>query len=211
MDVRELLDRSRKELLDVSTRNRLLSIPVDSKSARVVRVIGGSSGDIFRLLVTEKKSLSFLPSRGKNGQNTDLHLGAQKSAEGEEDEIGLPQPEDDQGGTSGTEKKHSDLRLQTSLSPEGLQRRLLDLYHDSRAMIEEQGVNILYLAMGHLKWFEAEQADTPRYAPLILVPVELSRKSASEKFVLKWTEDDIEENLSLGNKLKQDFGIELPP
>jgi len=42
------------------------------------------------------------------------------------------------------------------------------------------------------------------------VPVELSRKSASEKFILKWTEDDIEENLSLGNKLKQDFDIELP-
>ena len=78
-------------------------------------------------------------------------------------------------------------------------------------MIEEQGVNILYLALGHLKWFEAEQADTPRYAPLILVPVELSRKSASEKFILNWTEDDIEENLSLGNKLKQDFDIGLPP
>ena len=26
-------------------------------------------------------------------------------------------------------------------------------------MVEEQGVNILYLALGQLKWFEAEHAD----------------------------------------------------
>lgn len=36
-----------------------------------------------------------------------------------------------------------------------------------------------------------------RLAPLILVPVVLSRRSASERFVLRWNEEDIEENLSL--------------
>jgi very-short-patch-repair endonuclease len=127
----------------------------------------------------------------------------------------LPQPEEEHPGdeidqTTGLPKRQLDNRLQTSFTPEGLQRRLLDLYHDSRAMIEEQGVNILYLALGHLKWYEADQADTPRYAPLILVPVELSRKTASEKFILRWNEDDFEENLSLAAKLKQDFSIELP-
>ncbi|HVY69737.1 MAG TPA: DUF3320 domain-containing protein [Verrucomicrobiae bacterium] len=101
--------------------------------------------------------------------------------------------------------------MQTALSPEGLQRRLLDLYQDARTMIEEQGVNILYLALGHLTWFETEQPGAPKHAPLILVPVELSRKSASERFVLKWTADDIEENLSLRAKLKADFGLDLPP
>jgi uncharacterized protein DUF4011/AAA domain-containing protein len=111
---------------------------------------------------------------------------------------------------NGVAKRHADLRLQTALTPEGLQRRLLDLYTNARTMIEEQGVNVLYLALGHLKWFEAGHSDTPRYAPLILVPVELERKTASERFRLKWREEDIESDLSLEARLKADFKIELP-
>jgi hypothetical protein len=59
----ELLNSSRKELLDLSTRNRLLSIPVDSKSARIIQVRDELSEQVFRLLVSEKKSFSFLPGR----------------------------------------------------------------------------------------------------------------------------------------------------
>jgi len=212
----DLLNTSRKELLDLSTRNRLLSIPVDSSSAKIVQIRDELTSQVFRMLVPEKKSFSFLPGRpsvagGRAGaavQDPDIFL---------DDGLvpALPQPEEEHPGdeidqTTGLPKRQLDNRLQTSFTPEGLQRRLLDLYHDSRAMIEEQGVNILYLALGHLKWYEADQADTPRYAPLILVPVELSRKTASEKFILRWNEDDFEENLSLAAKLKQDFSIELP-
>jgi hypothetical protein len=34
----KLLEESRRELLDLSTRNRLLSTPLESKSARVIHV-----------------------------------------------------------------------------------------------------------------------------------------------------------------------------
>jgi hypothetical protein len=208
-NIEDLLNTSRKELLDLSTRNRLLSIPVDSKSARIIQIRDELSDQGLRLLVSEKKSFSFLPGRASPTKSESLEaVNEDTDIFGE---LGLPQPEDDEPDSStGLAKRHVDCRLQTAFSPEGLQRRLLDLYLDSRAMIEEQGVNILYLALGHLKWFEAEEADIPRYAPLILVPVELNRKSASEKFILKWTEDEIEENLSLGNKLKQDFDLKLP-
>lgn len=210
--IQELLEKSRNELLDLSTRNRLLSIPVSSKSARIIQVHDELSEEVFRLLAApdkkERKTFSFLPGRGTKTATVEI---TSSEAEEDEEEIGLPQPDEEEDSSSGLAKRHVDSRLQTALSPEGLQRRLLDQYRDARTMIEEQGVNILYLVLGHLKWFEAEQADTPRYAPLILVPVELSRKSASERFVLKWTEDDIEENLSLSAKLKTDFGIELPP
>src|ERR1043166_3045299 len=63
LSIQELLDRSRKELLDLSTRNRLLSIPVTSKSARIVQVYDERSVEIFRLLVTDKKRLVFLPGK----------------------------------------------------------------------------------------------------------------------------------------------------
>jgi Protein of unknown function (DUF4011) len=50
-----------------------------------------------------------------------------------------------------------DTKLQTALTSDGLQNRLLALYRDARLIMEEQGVNILYLALGRLKWFEAEK------------------------------------------------------
>src|ERR1041385_3508778 len=203
--IQELLDRSRKELLDLSTRNRLLSIPVNSKSARIIQVYDELSVEIFRLLVTDKKRLSFLP-----GKATKSAAVTSSPELFDDEELGLPQPEDDEVGVNGIASRHSDPRLQTSLTPEGLQRRLLDLYTNARTMIEEQGVNVLYLALGELKWFESGDSDTARYAPLILIPVELERKTASDRFRLRWREEDIESNLSLETRLKNDFAINLP-
>lgn len=207
MTVRELLDRSRKELLDLSTRNRLLSIPVDSKSARLIHVHDELSEQVYRTLILDRKALSFLPGRSTKVQD---NVAANELPVTDEDEIGLPQPEEDEELVNGVAKRHTDLRLQTSLSPEGLQRKLLSLFHDSQTMIEEQGVNILYLALGHLKWYEIASSEIPRYAPLVLLPVSLFRKSASERFFIRWNEDDLEGNLSLAGRLKQDFDVDFP-
>jgi hypothetical protein len=138
--IQELLDRSRKELLDLSTRNRLLSIPVNSKSARIIQVYDELSAEVFRLMVIEKKNLSFVP--GKASKPT---VAASNSVLFDDEEIGLPQPEGDEVTVNGVAKRHGDARLQTSLTPEGLQRRLLDFYLNARTMIEEQGVNVLIL------------------------------------------------------------------
>lgn len=58
-------------------------------------------------------------------------------------------------------QRHRDLKLQTRLSSEKLQRRLLDMYSDARTFIEEQGVNILFLALGQLQWFDRNAPDKP--------------------------------------------------
>ena len=194
-----MLERTRRELLDLSPRNRLLSIP--RKIGRLVNVYDEKSSDIFRLLVSEKKNLSFLPGTQSGQESTEPS---------EDDEIGVPTPDEDDDTASPVVKRHVDLRLQTALSPEGLQRRLIDLFRDSQAMIEEQGVNVLYLALGQLKWFEGENSDIERFAPLILVPVELSRRTVSERLILRWREEEILENLSLAAKLEADFGIKMP-
>jgi very-short-patch-repair endonuclease len=209
-NTQELLKRSRKELLDLSTRNRLLSIPVNSKSARIIQVYDELSEQVFRLLVSEKKSLAFIPGLQIKKAIQPGGPDAELATDTDEEEVGLPQPEDEEYPSAALAKRHVDARLQTALSSDRLQRRLLDFYRDAQTMIEEQGVNVLYLALGHLKWFEVDQAESPRYAPLILVPVELQRKTASERFYLRWREEDIEENLSLATRLKNDFGIELP-
>jgi Protein of unknown function (DUF4011) len=60
----ELLESSRRELLDTSTRNRLLSMPLQSKSARIIHVSDEKSDQVFRILVTEKKIMSLAPRTG---------------------------------------------------------------------------------------------------------------------------------------------------
>src|SRR6266404_1666787 len=98
LSIQELLDRSRKELLDLSTRNRLLSIPVNSKSARIVQIYDERSSEVFRLLVTEKKSLSFLP--GKQGKQPP----ASTDQLFDDEQIGLAQPEEDEPLINGIAK-----------------------------------------------------------------------------------------------------------
>ena len=220
--IEKLLEENRRELLDLSTRNRLLSVPVESKSARVAHILDEKSDPIFRLLVGERRTMTFLPAdERKTGTSTTGEMAGNSRAADQELFAAAP-PEDEPAEihpspatenideATGEARRHVDTKLQTALTPDKLQKRLLSLYRDAQLMLEEQGVNILYLALGRLKWFEAEKADTPRYAPLILVPVQLRRQSARDRFVLSWQEDEVQENLSLAAKLRADFGIELP-
>ncbi len=99
--------------------------------------------------------------------------------------------------------------LPTRLDEEPLKRRLLATMLAANAHIEERGSNILFLALRMLHWFEDEKSNKELRAPLLLLPVELARTSARERFTLKVTEEDIEENLSLATKLLNDYGVRL--
>lgn len=120
------------------------------------------------------------------------------------------QPEDDEVDEHGVPKRHIDSRLQTTLESQLLQRRLLSTYYDANTFEEEQGVSPLYLALGFLKWYESQGAKRARFAPLILVPVVIERRSARVKFRINYSGEDITTNLSLQARLKDEFGIELP-
>jgi very-short-patch-repair endonuclease len=195
--VAELLERSRKSLLDLSTRNRLLNVPAHGRSARTVDMHDERTAELWRILVDEQKDMSFLPAPEPEPGAGDAAAPA------------LAQPEDD-AEPKEVRAHHSDKRLQTRLPSDKLQRRLLDMFYDARTFIEEQGVNVLYLALGQLRWFEAGAAETARHAPLVLLPVKLERRSAAERFYLSWLGEEAQENLSLAAKLKADFGIVLP-
>lgn len=125
-----------------------------------------------------------------------------------DDEIQLAffQPDESEDAKA---ERHADDRIQTGLASESLQRRLLRLFYDARTYEEEQGVNILYLAIGFLKWFEDDNSDEARFAPLLLVPVDLSRGNVSSRFKLKSRGEEVATNLSLQAKVLQ-FGIRLP-
>jgi len=195
------LERAREELLDLSARNRLLNIPRSAKSARTLEIVDEQGGEVFRLLVREGRAFTFLAGRKAPAE-------ASEETDGEE-VAELAQPEDDTVDARGVLNRHADTKLQTRLTPAGLQKRLLDLYSDARTLEEEQGVNILFLAVGTLKWVDPK-AEHPRHAPLILVPVALERGSAGEKFKLKVRAEDPAPNLSLEAYLNRIQGLKLP-
>lgn len=202
--IAQQLNKGRQELLDLSTRNRLLNIPTASRTARVITIHDELAAEVYRQLVEEGKAFTLAPGVKNDSANVDG-----KPGDPDSEEAALPQPEHDDS-TGGTARRHLDTRLQTKLKSEVLQRRLLDMYYDARTFIEEQGVNILYLAIGHLKWFDVNTPEVERFAPLLLVPVQLNRKGAGEKFNITWNQEDPAHNLSLAAKLKTDFELGLP-
>ncbi|CAN7653147.1 DUF3320 domain-containing protein [Bosea sp. LjRoot9] len=194
------LERARTELLDLSARNRLLNIPRSAKSAKTLEITDERGAEVFRLLIGGGKAFTFLPGKA-----------AAVEANDDETEIGeLAQPEDDGVDARGVANRHADTRLQTRLTPAGLQKKLLDLYYDARTLEEEQGVNILFLAIGTLKWVDPNNAASVRYAPLILIPVALERGNAAEKFKLRVRPEDFAANLSLEAYLERVHGLKLP-
>jgi len=202
MSIIQNLNSSRKELLDLSLRNRLLNVPRSRSRTRTIEIVDELSDEIFRILVRDKKAMSFLP--GREDVETD-------QPQDEIEEVNaLPQPDDEETNERGVAKRHVDTRLQTRLTSKGLQSRLLEFSYDARTFYEEQGVNVLFLAVGMLKWYEAESSDTARYAPLILLPVALERESASERFKLRFIEEDLNSNLSLLTKMHAEFNLKLP-
>ncbi|NII23793.1 DUF3320 domain-containing protein [Pseudoflavitalea sp. X16] len=104
----------------------------------------------------------------------------------------------------------TDTKLQTNEMELTLQHRLLNTYYDARTSIEEQGVNILYLSLGMLHWYEAGNSRELHKAPLVLIPVSLDRSSARERFRLRYTLEEMGANISLQAKMKADFGIIIP-
>ena len=110
--------------------------------------------------------------------------------------------------------KHQDNKLQTLLYPESLDKVVRRIQSEARTAIEESGVNMLFLCLGFLKWSETDTSDGFYHAPLITIPIALERKKVDSKtgyakFYLKYTGEDIFDNICLREKLKQ-FSIELP-
>ncbi len=83
-------------------------------------------------------------------------------------------------------------------------------FNAARTSLEEQGVNTLFIALGMLKWRDADTSDQYYHAPLVLIPVELDRPNVRERFHLRYNGDDLGDNVSLAEKLKQNFALKFP-
>ncbi|WP_132054534.1 DUF3320 domain-containing protein [Pseudocnuella soli] len=178
--IRSRLQAARKELLDLGLRNPLINYR--RLQSRGVQVVAERSADVFQLLVQDEKALFFVPLKEGSTINE----------------------------LSSNSATFTDNKLQTGEPEALLQKRLLQTYYAARTAIEEQGVNILYLALGMIHWKESERSSEVRRAPALLVPVALERTTARERFSLRYTLEDIGSNLSMEAKVKGEYGVQLP-
>lgn len=186
-----VLEAARRKLLETGTRNRLIHVNRANSRANCLNIVNERADDVFRILRVQSRRMRFKATGKDKGETADLLLA-------------LPAPD---GGDS---ERHADLFLETPLGPEAQARRLLKVAMDAKTAEEEQGVNILYLAVGFLRWREAASSEVVREAPLVLLPVQLHRNERTSTYDISCRDDDITTNLPLQERLRQDFGIVLP-
>jgi hypothetical protein len=187
----QLFNDTRKRLVETGTRNRLVHVNRANVRGNVVNIVNERADDVHAILQA-KKSMRFLA------------LGKDSDA----DDAGLTFA--DAGADGFDPGRLTDAQLETRLGPDALQKKLLKIAREAQTAEEESGVNILYLALGFLTWYEDKSSSVPREAPLILLPVELVRNQRSSTYELRLRDDEVVTNLPLQQRLLDDFGVQLP-
>ena len=186
------IDRHKTKLLDISRRNQLLNFRFFKRST--VKIVDEIPSEIFKDMVVNGKKYDFLPII--------------ETEEDHELDISLESIEHHVYDSKDLEGKHTDTSLQTNQNLKDLLLGLRNIQSKSREFVEEKGVNVLFLALGMIKW-QDEKSSVDNWAPIVLIPVELSRKSAKSKFFVRYTGDEIIINPAIEYKLKTDYSIIL--
>ncbi|MFP5390268.1 MAG: DUF3320 domain-containing protein [Gammaproteobacteria bacterium] len=189
--VRQLFDETRRRLVETGTRNRLVHVNRQNARATVVNIVNERADDVYAILAAGK-AMRFL-AIGRDA-----------------DEAGDTVQLSDVGEPGFDPSRHTDAQLETRMGPNALQKRLLNIAREAQTAEEESGVNVLYLALGFLTWFEAKAPDVPRQAPLVLLPVQLTRNQRTSTYDLRLRDEDVFSNLPLQQRMKDDFGIAIP-
>lgn len=183
-----------RKLLDLSLRNSLLNMRFNKKnlmlmSAGVNKIEDYlSGGEEFRIL----------PRPSEFSSNEDIDF----------DDVNMTIA----AGTDAAKfimQEIENKRLHSLYSEAENAAALKALYRNSKSSLEENGANTLYLAIGLLRWYETEKSETPRYAPILLLPIEIIRRNSVSGYVIRSRDEDVIANITLAEMLRQNFGINL--
>ncbi|MEN6520926.1 MAG: DUF3320 domain-containing protein [Armatimonadota bacterium] len=188
------LDRWKRKLLDLTMNNRLLNFRETKKTLPVLCPDLPSledalaDGDAFRLYPRPNDLDESQP------RDTEVH----RLRTGDDAFKELLREES---------RAH---RLRSDVTDTELTRRLVEIYREARTSLEENGANTLYLALGFLAWYESGSSSQRRLAPIILIPLEIERKSVQEGFSINQGDDDPIVNVTLLELLEHDFQLSVP-
>lgn len=181
-----------RKLLDLSLRNNLLNTRITRNTLQLISVRIGELEDAL----ADGQEFQIL-ERPQDWDNPLMSAGIYQTLHASDPIIDLVKSELKQR------------RLRAYLTDEALRRSLTYLYRSSRLALEENGANTLYLALGLLKWLETPNSTRPRFAPILLLPIEIVRKSAAKGYVIRSRDEETMLNITLLEMLRQYFGIQI--
>ena len=95
----------------------------------------------------------------------------------------------------------------SALPPGETAKRLKEIHRAGKTAEEESGVNSVFVAVGFLEWKDREDADAPRRAPVVLVPVRLERASVASAWRMARLDEDSHVNTTLVEFLRAEHRI----
>ncbi|MGN0594973.1 MAG: DUF4011 domain-containing protein, partial [Hominimerdicola sp.] len=181
-----------RKLLDLSLRNSLLNFRPNSSSVQFMTSDLASLEDA----IADGESFRIMPAPSE----ITLTLSDSKifEIENEKDLIATI-----------SESEFKSHRIRTFISESQLEQILKKIHRAAKLSIEENGANTLYLALGFLRWFENDKSERPRFAPLVMIPVEIIRKIQDRSYSIRIREEETQMNITLLEMLRQDFGIDI--
>jgi hypothetical protein len=214
MSMRAALKELRMRLLDLTGRNRLINFKhIAGKSLQFVHT--NMDATLARLTADTTAKVAITPVSEPDRRDWEtvngrlVKPGAKEQAVriGIDPSYELPPP---RGGQLSAASSGSQAR--TLFYAEELGKHGRKLERDAKLAMEETGANMLYLVMGFLEFPEAPESEKMYRAPLVCVPVVLSKNDEGQytSFHLQYTGEEFAENLSLREKVKRDFGLSLP-
>jgi hypothetical protein len=211
LPIREALARLRVRLLDLTTRNRLLNFK--HSAGKTLQFVNSAPNAVFTKLMTnsgskvavhpvpEPKRSDWVRVNGRLSRPDVKQYARQLGLSTAFELTSMPGLE---GGA-----------VRALYYPDELAKHCRKLAREARSAIEETGANMLFLVLGFLEFPDHQDGDRILTAPLICVPVSLDKdridsSTGQDCFVLKYTGEDLSENLSLREKLVQLHSFELP-
>lgn len=187
------LARWKAKLLDLTLRNRLLNFK-PTKVALPLRVPDPCE---LEDALSDGKEWKFraLPQIMQGSDPRDAGVARQRTGE-------------DPIQAAAVQAMHN-MELLADVEPKTLDSRLYEIYSTARLGLEEGGANTLYLALGFLRWAEEERSEKTHMAPILLIPVTLTRQSVRAGYAIKRHDDEAIVNPTLLELLRQNFQLSL--
>ncbi len=187
------LARWKSKLLDLTLRNRLINF----KPTRVMLPLRVPDPAHLEDALADGQEWKFRPLP-QIMQGADPRVAAVAARRTGEDPI-------EAAATQAMQQKE----LLAAVEAKTLDARLYEIYSAARLGLEEGGANTLYLALGFLRWAEDERAEKCHLAPILLVPVTLTRQSVRTGYAVKRHDDETIVNPTLVQLLRENFQLTL--
>ena len=187
------LDRWKRKLLDLTLHNRLLNFRESHKTLGIMCPDLAELEDV--LAEGEKFQVHARPHDMRDGQR-DAEVHQKRTGKDAIEEL--------------LREEFRSRRLHAPNEQVEVNRRLLEIYRTAKASLEEGGASALYLAIGFLAWYEDKSSEKRCLAPIILLPLEMERRSIQEGFRIRQGDDEPQVNITLLELLSQDHALRIP-